>query len=47
MSASRRPAPRKIDVDRFGCFGFIHDIEKLESNVHAGIKYNRWIVDNF
>jgi membrane-bound lytic murein transglycosylase MltF len=23
------------------------DIEKLESNIHAGIKYNRWVVDNF
>jgi membrane-bound lytic murein transglycosylase MltF len=25
----------------------IPDIEKLESNIHAGIKYNRWVVDNF
>ncbi len=25
----------------------ITDIEKLESNIHAGIKYNRWVVDNF
>jgi membrane-bound lytic murein transglycosylase MltF len=25
----------------------IPDIEKLESNIHAGIKYNRWIVDTF
>ncbi len=25
----------------------IHDIDKLESNIHAGIKYNRWVVDNF
>jgi membrane-bound lytic murein transglycosylase MltF len=25
----------------------IPDIEKLESNIHAGIKYNRWMVDNF
>ena len=25
----------------------IPDIEKLESNIHAGIKYNRWLVDNF
>ena len=25
----------------------IHDIERLESNIHAGIKYNRWIADNF
>jgi membrane-bound lytic murein transglycosylase MltF len=23
------------------------DIEKLESNIHAGIKYNRWVIDNF
>jgi membrane-bound lytic murein transglycosylase MltF len=25
----------------------IPDIEKLESNIHAGIKYDRWMVDNF
>jgi membrane-bound lytic murein transglycosylase MltF len=25
----------------------IPDIEKLESNIHAGIKYNRWVIDNF
>ena len=25
----------------------IPDIEKLEDNIHAGIKYNRWVVDNF
>ena len=25
----------------------IPDIESLESNIHAGIKYNRWVVDNF
>ena len=25
----------------------IPDIEHLESNIHAGIKYNRWVVDNF
>jgi membrane-bound lytic murein transglycosylase MltF len=25
----------------------IPDIENLESNVHAGIKYNRWVVKNF
>jgi membrane-bound lytic murein transglycosylase MltF len=25
----------------------IPDIEKLDSNIHAGIKYNRWMVDNF
>ncbi len=25
----------------------IPDIEKLEENIHAGIKYNRWVVDNF
>jgi membrane-bound lytic murein transglycosylase MltF len=25
----------------------IPDIEKLESNIHAGIKYNRWMVDNY
>ena len=25
----------------------IPDIEKLESNIHAGIKYNRWVADNF
>ena len=25
----------------------IPDIEKLESNIHAGIKYNRWMIDNF
>jgi len=25
----------------------IPDIDKLESNIHAGIKYNRWIIDNF
>jgi len=25
----------------------IPDIEKLESNIHAGIKYNRWIADNY
>jgi membrane-bound lytic murein transglycosylase MltF len=25
----------------------IPDIEKLESNIHAGIKYSRWVVDNF
>jgi membrane-bound lytic murein transglycosylase MltF len=25
----------------------IPDIERLESNIHAGIKYNRWVVDNF
>jgi len=25
----------------------IRDIEKLESNIHAGVKYNRWVIDNF
>ncbi len=25
----------------------IPDIEKLESNIHAGIKYNRWVIDNY
>lgn len=25
----------------------IPDIEVLESNIHAGIKYNRWVVDHF
>jgi membrane-bound lytic murein transglycosylase MltF len=25
----------------------IPDIDQLESNIHAGIKYNRWIADNF
>jgi len=25
----------------------IRDITKLESNIHAGIKYNRWVIDNF
>ena len=25
----------------------IPDIEKLESNIHAGIKYNRWVIDHF
>jgi membrane-bound lytic murein transglycosylase MltF len=25
----------------------IPDIENLESNIHAGIKYNRWVVDYF
>jgi membrane-bound lytic murein transglycosylase MltF len=25
----------------------IRDIEKLESNIHAGVKYNRWVMDNF
>ena len=25
----------------------IPNIDKLESNIHAGIKYNRWVVDNF
>lgn len=25
----------------------IPDIDKLESNIHAGVKYNRWVVDNF
>ena len=25
----------------------IPDIHRLESNIHAGIKYNRWIADNF
>jgi membrane-bound lytic murein transglycosylase MltF len=25
----------------------IPDIDKLESNIHAGIKYNRWVDDNF
>jgi membrane-bound lytic murein transglycosylase MltF len=25
----------------------IPDIDKLESNIHAGIKYNRWMIDNF
>jgi membrane-bound lytic murein transglycosylase MltF len=25
----------------------IPDIEQLESNIHAGIKYNRWVVDHF
>jgi membrane-bound lytic murein transglycosylase MltF len=25
----------------------IPDIERLESNIHAGIKYNRWVVDHF
>jgi membrane-bound lytic murein transglycosylase MltF len=25
----------------------IPDIDKLEGNIHAGIKYNRWVIDNF
>jgi membrane-bound lytic murein transglycosylase MltF len=25
----------------------IPDIEKLESNIHAGVKYNRWMMDNY
>ena len=25
----------------------IRDIEKLESNIHAGIKYNRWMIDTY
>ncbi len=25
----------------------IPDISKLDSNIHAGIKYNRWLIDNF
>ena len=25
----------------------IPDIEQLESNIHAGIKYNRWVVENY
>jgi membrane-bound lytic murein transglycosylase MltF len=25
----------------------IPNIDKLEGNIHAGIKYNRWVVDNF
>ena len=25
----------------------IPDIERLESNIHAGIKYNRWVIDKF
>jgi len=25
----------------------IPDIEKLESNIHAGIKYNRWMIDTY
>jgi len=25
----------------------VPDIDKLENNIHAGIKYDRWIVDNF
>jgi membrane-bound lytic murein transglycosylase MltF len=25
----------------------IPDIDKLESNIHAGIKYNRWVIDNY
>lgn len=25
----------------------IPDIEELESNIHAGIKYNRWMADNY
>jgi membrane-bound lytic murein transglycosylase MltF len=25
----------------------IPDIEKLESNIHAGIKYNRWVADTY
>ena len=25
----------------------IPDITKLENNIHAGIKYNRWVIDNF
>jgi membrane-bound lytic murein transglycosylase MltF len=25
----------------------IPDIDKLDSNIHAGIKYNRWMIDNF
>jgi membrane-bound lytic murein transglycosylase MltF len=25
----------------------IPDIDQLESNIHAGIKYNRWVIDNF
>jgi membrane-bound lytic murein transglycosylase MltF len=25
----------------------IPDIENLESNIHAGIKYNRWVIDHY
>jgi membrane-bound lytic murein transglycosylase MltF len=25
----------------------IRDIEKLENNIHAAVKYNRWMMDNF
>ncbi len=25
----------------------IPDIEKLESNIHAGVKYNRWMIDTY
>jgi membrane-bound lytic murein transglycosylase MltF len=25
----------------------IPDIDKLDGNIHAGIKYNRWVIDNF
>jgi membrane-bound lytic murein transglycosylase MltF len=25
----------------------IPNIDKLESNIHAGVKYNRWVIDNF
>ena len=25
----------------------IPDIEKLDSNIHAGIKYNRWVIDHY
>jgi membrane-bound lytic murein transglycosylase MltF len=25
----------------------IPNIHQLEANIHAGIKYNRWVVDNF
>jgi membrane-bound lytic murein transglycosylase MltF len=25
----------------------IPDIQKLENNIHAGVKYNRWMMDNF
>ncbi len=25
----------------------IPDIQNLDSNIHAGIKYNRWVMDNF
>jgi membrane-bound lytic murein transglycosylase MltF len=25
----------------------IPDIQKLDNNIHAGVKYNRWVIDNF